>query len=176
MPEHGSRGTGQQPDNQDISTPARDLDIDRTRMRTGFRGRKHDGRKKAQRDAKNRADDSVQIRRVFLLCLLVPLCGQPIRSEMKTTNFDRYLAEQLRDPAFAKRFKRAGEAWDAALRPAPVSPLATGACPKHARTHVVDRDHSTLASTARSCAARGALAARAPSGRALDGVRKRAGR
>ena len=32
------------------------------------------------------------------------------------TNFDRYLEEQLRDPEFAKRFKRAGEAWDVALQ------------------------------------------------------------
>lgn len=35
---------------------------------------------------------------------------------MKKTNFDRYLEEQLRDPAFAARFKRAGEAWDVALQ------------------------------------------------------------
>ena len=35
---------------------------------------------------------------------------------MKNTNFDRYLEEQLRDPAFAARFKRAGEAWDVALQ------------------------------------------------------------
>lgn len=35
---------------------------------------------------------------------------------MKKTNFDRYLADQLRDPGFAKRFKRAGEAWDVALQ------------------------------------------------------------
>ena len=32
------------------------------------------------------------------------------------TNFDRYLEEQLQDPDFAKRFKRAGEAWDVALQ------------------------------------------------------------
>jgi DNA-binding XRE family transcriptional regulator len=32
------------------------------------------------------------------------------------TNFDRYLEEQLRDPEFAKRFKRAGEAWDVVLQ------------------------------------------------------------
>ena len=32
------------------------------------------------------------------------------------TNFDRYLEEQLRDPDFAKRFRRAGEAWDVALQ------------------------------------------------------------
>lgn len=35
---------------------------------------------------------------------------------MKTTNFDRYLAEQMRDPRFAARFERAGEAWDVALQ------------------------------------------------------------
>jgi len=32
------------------------------------------------------------------------------------TNFDRYLAEQMEDPAFAERFERAGEAWDVALQ------------------------------------------------------------
>jgi len=35
---------------------------------------------------------------------------------MKKTNFDRYLEEQLQDPAFAARFKRAGEGWDVALQ------------------------------------------------------------
>ena len=35
---------------------------------------------------------------------------------MRKTNFDRYLDEQLRDPAFAARFKSAGEAWDVALQ------------------------------------------------------------
>jgi len=35
---------------------------------------------------------------------------------MKKTNFDRYLEEQLQDPAFAARFDRAGEAWDVALQ------------------------------------------------------------
>lgn len=35
---------------------------------------------------------------------------------MEKTNFDRYLDEQLKDPAFADRFKRAGEAWDVALQ------------------------------------------------------------
>lgn len=35
---------------------------------------------------------------------------------MKKTNFDRYLEEQMRDPAFTARFKRAGEAWDVALQ------------------------------------------------------------
>ncbi len=32
------------------------------------------------------------------------------------TNFDTYLDEQLKDPAFAERFKRVGEAWDVALQ------------------------------------------------------------
>ena len=35
---------------------------------------------------------------------------------MTRTNFDRYLDKQLRDPAFAARFKSAGEAWDVALQ------------------------------------------------------------
>jgi transcriptional regulator with XRE-family HTH domain len=35
---------------------------------------------------------------------------------MKKTNFDRYLDEQLKDRAFAARFKHAGEAWDVALQ------------------------------------------------------------
>lgn len=32
------------------------------------------------------------------------------------TNFDRYIEEQMKDPAFAARFKHAGEAWDVALQ------------------------------------------------------------
>src|SRR5258707_6664992 len=32
------------------------------------------------------------------------------------TNFDFYLEEQLKDPSFAERFERAGEAWDVALQ------------------------------------------------------------
>jgi transcriptional regulator with XRE-family HTH domain len=32
------------------------------------------------------------------------------------TNFDGYLEEQLRDPAFAERFERAGEAWEVAMQ------------------------------------------------------------
>jgi transcriptional regulator with XRE-family HTH domain len=35
---------------------------------------------------------------------------------MNKTNFDHYLEEQLRDPAFADRFEQAGEAWDVALQ------------------------------------------------------------
>ena len=35
---------------------------------------------------------------------------------MKKTNFDKYLEAQLKDPAFAARFERAGEAWDVALQ------------------------------------------------------------
>ncbi len=35
---------------------------------------------------------------------------------MKKTNFDRYLEEQMRDPAFVERFEKAGEAWDVALQ------------------------------------------------------------
>ncbi len=36
--------------------------------------------------------------------------------KMKKTNFDRYLEDQLKDPAFAARFERAVEAWDVALQ------------------------------------------------------------
>ena len=35
---------------------------------------------------------------------------------MKTTNFDRYLARQMRDARFVARFERAGQAWDVALQ------------------------------------------------------------
>ncbi len=35
---------------------------------------------------------------------------------MSKTNFDRYLETQMRDPAFAERFERAGAAWDVALQ------------------------------------------------------------
>jgi transcriptional regulator with XRE-family HTH domain len=35
---------------------------------------------------------------------------------VKKTNFDKYLDEQLKDPEFAARFERAGEAWDVALQ------------------------------------------------------------
>lgn len=34
----------------------------------------------------------------------------------RKTNFDRYLEDHLKDPNFAERFKRAGEAWDVALQ------------------------------------------------------------
>jgi transcriptional regulator with XRE-family HTH domain len=32
------------------------------------------------------------------------------------TNFDRYLEEQLKDPDFVERFRKAGEAWEVALQ------------------------------------------------------------
>ena len=35
---------------------------------------------------------------------------------MKSTNFDQYLGEQIKDPEFAARFELAGEAWDIALQ------------------------------------------------------------
>lgn len=34
----------------------------------------------------------------------------------KKTNFDLYLEEQLRDPDFKERFRKAGEAWDVAIQ------------------------------------------------------------
>ena len=33
-----------------------------------------------------------------------------------SNNFDQYLEEQLKDRAFAERFKKAGKAWDVALQ------------------------------------------------------------
>lgn len=35
---------------------------------------------------------------------------------MSKTNFDIFLEEHLKDPAFAERFEKAGEAWDVALQ------------------------------------------------------------
>lgn len=35
---------------------------------------------------------------------------------MKGTNFDRFLAVQLRDPAFARRYEQASEAWGVAMQ------------------------------------------------------------
>jgi transcriptional regulator with XRE-family HTH domain len=35
---------------------------------------------------------------------------------MNKTNFDLFLEEQLKDPDFAARYERAGEAWDVALQ------------------------------------------------------------
>ena len=35
---------------------------------------------------------------------------------MIKSDFDRYLEAQLRDPAFAARFRQAGEGWDVALQ------------------------------------------------------------
>lgn len=35
---------------------------------------------------------------------------------MSKTNFDIFLEDQLKDPDFAERFKRAGEAWDVAIQ------------------------------------------------------------
>jgi len=32
------------------------------------------------------------------------------------TNFDQYLAEQMKDAGFAERFEKAGKAWDVALQ------------------------------------------------------------
>ncbi len=39
-----------------------------------------------------------------------------LRNAVKKTNFDLYLEEQMKDPVFAGRFEKAGEAWDVALQ------------------------------------------------------------
>jgi hypothetical protein len=49
---------------------------------------------------------------------------------MRKTNFDHYLEGQLRDPAFAARFKE-GQAWDVALQIASLRQKA-GTVPKGA--------------------------------------------
>ena len=38
------------------------------------------------------------------------------RRMRRRTNFDLYLEKQLRDPGFAERFRKAGEAWDVVLQ------------------------------------------------------------
>jgi transcriptional regulator with XRE-family HTH domain len=35
---------------------------------------------------------------------------------MKKTNFDAYLEDQMKDTAFAERFRQAGDAWDVAIQ------------------------------------------------------------
>ena len=42
--------------------------------------------------------------------------GTEIWSMKKTTNFDRYLARQLRDAGFARRYRQAEEEWNVALQ------------------------------------------------------------
>ncbi len=38
---------------------------------------------------------------------------------MKKTNFDKYLAEQMKEPGFAAAFRKAGAEWDRKLRRQP---------------------------------------------------------
>jgi DNA-binding XRE family transcriptional regulator len=45
----------------------------------------------------------------------IPLVGKESIMKHKT-NFDVYLEEQLKNPDFAERFEKAGEAWDVALK------------------------------------------------------------
>jgi transcriptional regulator with XRE-family HTH domain len=41
---------------------------------------------------------------------------ESINTDMKKTNSDLYLEEQLKDPGFAQKFIKAGEAWDVAIQ------------------------------------------------------------
>jgi transcriptional regulator with XRE-family HTH domain len=41
---------------------------------------------------------------------------ESIDTDMKKTNSDLYLEEQLKDPGFAQKFIKAGEAWDVAIQ------------------------------------------------------------
>jgi hypothetical protein len=38
---------------------------------------------------------------------------------MKPTNFDKYLAEQMKEPGFATAFRKAGAEWERKLRRSP---------------------------------------------------------
>jgi ribosome-binding protein aMBF1 (putative translation factor) len=70
------------------------------------------------------------------------------------TNFDGYLAEQLKDPAFAERFEKAGEAWDVALQIAALRAKAglsqkDLACKLHTSQQQISRWESPSASPSR---------------------------
>jgi len=78
---------------------------------SAFPGACHCSQPRARLDRTNK--DMTEFTTAFPLWLCVFVVPN---LQMKKTNFDRYLAEQLRDPGFAKRFKRAGEAWDVALQ------------------------------------------------------------
>ena len=77
-----------------------------------------------------------QNKRLDINIIDLTLRGLPRLAEknraMKKTNFDKYLEEQLKDPDFAARFDRAGEAWDVALQIAalrkPGGAVAEGPC------------------------------------------------
>jgi len=62
-------------------------------------------------------------------------------SDVKKTNFDIFLEEQLRDPDFAERFKRAGEAWDVALQLAALREKAGLSQKELARTLHTSQQH-----------------------------------
>jgi hypothetical protein len=51
---------------------------------------------------------------------------------MTNTNFDLYLKEQLKDPAFVERFEKAGLAWDVALQILPNNPSASAGARRRA--------------------------------------------
>ena len=48
--------------------------------------------------------------------MLSPASQVAEKDVMKKTNFDRYLKQQMKDPAFATRFEQAGEAWDVSIQ------------------------------------------------------------
>jgi hypothetical protein len=57
---------------------------------------------------------------------------------MKKTNFDLYLEEQLKDPDCGERYERAGEAWDVALQidvPARAGRPVPGAARSQTKNH-----------------------------------------
>jgi len=86
---------------------------------TGSNEQRHD--RIHHRDTEARRSDADSFSAAFppwLCVFVVP------NLQMKKTNFDRYLAEKLRDPAFATRFKLAEKTWDTALLTPRARPLA----------------------------------------------------
>lgn len=66
---------------------------------------------------------------------------------VRKTNFDAYLEEQLRDAAFAERFRQAGAAWDIALQLAALRKKAGLSQKELARqTHTTQQQISRLES------------------------------
>jgi len=58
---------------------------------------------------------------------------------MKKTNFDLHLEQKLKDPDFARRFHRAGEAWDVVLRSSPPLSKATQRSQRNQRSQPSQR-------------------------------------
>lgn len=62
--------------------------------------------------------------------------------EVKKTNFESYLEEQLKDPAFADRFEKAGEPWQVAMKIAALR-QQVGVSHKDVARQLYHRDNSS---------------------------------